>query len=400
MPGDCAIIYSDAYQKYELSLWHPMKPVRLMLTAELIKAYGLTGNRANGKGAVDRGAVQVIEPRLASDSELALVHDKAYIDKVRELSAPGARDADGMSWGLGTGDNPIFEEMHDASATIAGGALVAANAIMEDEVAHAFHFGGGLHHAHRARASGFCVYNDVAIAAAYLEQQHDARVLYLDFDAHHGDGVQERFYDDHRVMTVSFHESGRHLFPGSGFPGQIGEGKGAGYTVNLPLEPGTTDEIFLKAYDDLVPPLARAFRPDVIITQNGCDAHWDDPLTHLALTISGFQELARRQHELAHEVCGGRWLASGGGGYQAFSVVPRAWTAHTAAMAEVELDEELPGSWRELCEQRSGAVAPRYLTRDDQAPQVDRATLDLAHDAANAGTIEIRESVFPILGME
>ncbi|HDY69629.1 MAG TPA: acetoin utilization protein AcuC, partial [Actinobacteria bacterium] len=204
MSAECAIIYSDAYQKYELSPWHPMKPVRLMLTAELIRAVGL----------IDKHSVRVIEPRLAADAELTLVHDPAYVDKVRELSAPGARDADGMSWGLGTGDNPIFEDMHEASATIAGGALAAADAIMSGDVGHAFHFGGGLHHAHRARASGFCVYNDVAIAAAYLQQQHDARVLYLDFDAHHGDGVQERFYDDPRVMTVSFHESGRHLFPG------------------------------------------------------------------------------------------------------------------------------------------------------------------------------------------
>ena len=390
MSAECAIIYSDAYQKYELSPWHPMKPVRLMLTAELIRAVGL----------IDKHSVRVIEPRLAADAELTLVHDPAYVDKVRELSAPGARDADGMSWGLGTGDNPIFEDMHEASATIAGGALAAADAIMSGDVGHAFHFGGGLHHAHRARASGFCVYNDVAIAAAYLQQQHDARVLYLDFDAHHGDGVQERFYDDPRVMTVSFHESGRHLFPGSGFPGQTGEGEGKGYSVNMPLEPGTTDEIFLRAYDDLVPPLARAFRPDIIITQNGCDAHWDDPLTHLALTISGFQELARRQHQLAHEFCGGRWLASGGGGYQAFSVVPRAWTAHTAAMADVKLDEVLPESWRQLCEQRSGAAAPRYLTRDDRAPAIDRATLDRARDAVAAGTAEIRKTVFPILGVE
>ncbi len=238
----------------------------------------------------------------------------------------------------------------------------------------------------------------MALAAAYLKKRYGARVLYLDFDAHHGDGVQECFYSDPRVMTVSFHESGRHLFPGSGFTSQTGEGEGKGYSVNLPLEPGTTDEIFLQAYDELVPPLARAFKPDVIITQNGCDAHWDDPLTHLALTISGFQELARRQHQLVHEVCGGRWLASGGGGYQAYSVVPRAWTAHTAAMADVKLDEVLPESWRQQCEQRSGAAAPRYLTRDDRTPAIDRATLDRARDAVAAGTAEIRKTVFPILG--
>ncbi len=387
MSGEVAVIYSDAYRGYELSPWHPMKPVRLLLTAELIRAYGLE----------DQG-VRFLEPRPATDAELALVHDPAYVDKVRELSAPGARDAEGMGWGLGTGDNPIFERMHEASALIAGGALAAAEAIMSGKVQHAFHFGGGLHHAHRARAAGFCIYNDVALAAAWLEREHGARVLYLDFDAHHGDGVQERFYDDPRVMTVSFHESGRHLFPGSGFPGQAGEGEGKGYAVNLPLEPGTTDEIFLEAYDRLVPPLARAFAPDVIVTQNGCDAHWEDPLTHLALTVSGFRELARRQHRLAHEVCGGRWLATGGGGYQAFSVVPRAWTAHTAAMAGIELEDRLPESWRRLCAERSGVEAPRCLASDDRPPELDRAVLDRAREAAAAGVAEIERNVFPLVG--
>lgn len=201
-------------------------------------------------------------------------------------------------------------------------------------------------------------------------------------------------------MTVSFHESGRHLFPGSGFASQIGEGEGRGYAVNLPLEPGTNDEIFLKAYDELIPQLARAFEPDIIITQNGCDGHWSDPLTHLALTIGGFQELARRQHQLAHEVSGGLWLASGGGGYQAFTVVPRAWTAHTAVMAEVELEEELPERWRELCSGLSGAEAPQFLTRGDDQPPIDRAELDRAHDAAASGTAEIKKTVFPILGCD
>ncbi len=388
MSGESAVIYSEEYQKYEFSPWHPMKPVRLLLTAELIKATGL----------VDKHGVRILEPRLATDAELTLIHDQTYVDKVRQLSAPGAREADGMSWGLGTGDNPIFVDMHDASATIAGGALAAADAIMSGEVLHAFHFGGGLHHAHRARASGFCVYNDVALAAAHLKERHGARVLYLDFDAHHGDGVQEFFYSDPGVMTVSFHESGRHLFPGSGFTGQAGDGEGKGYSVNLPLEPGTTDHIFLDAYDQLVPQLSHSFKPDIIITQNGCDAHWDDPLTHLALTISGFQALARRQHELVHEVCGGRWLCSGGGGYQAYSVVPRAWTAHTAAMAEVELEEELPESWRQLCRRHSGAEAPCFLTRDDGPPRIDSRELDRARDAADLGIKEIKETVLPLLG--
>lgn len=387
MSVSTAYIYSDAYQKYELSPWHPMKPVRLMLTAELMRAYDLPGHEN----------VREIEPRIASDEELLLVHAQEYVDKVRELSVPGAREADGAGWGLGTGDNPVFVDMHEASATIAGGGILAADLIMEGELDHAFHFGGGLHHAQRARASGFCVYNDVALAAAHLRERHGARVLYLDFDAHHGDGVQNAFYDSPDVMTVSFHESGRHLFPGTGFTSQAGDGAGRGYSVNLPLEPYTTDDIFLEAYDRLVPALARAFGPDIIITQDGCDAYWSDPLTHLSLTMSGFAGLAERIHELVHEVCDGRWLATGGGGYQAYTAVPRAWTQLMGEMADAELAEELPDRWRRLCGEYTDSEVPLYLTRDDYAPALDSETLEHARQAASAGVAEIRKTVFPIV---
>ncbi|MEK6536877.1 MAG: acetoin utilization protein AcuC, partial [Actinomycetota bacterium] len=331
MTRTSALIYSDSYQDYKFSPGHPLKPERLLLTAELIKAYGLPG----------LPGMRIVEPRLATDEELRLVHDQAYIDKVREFSDPEIGRDYAPGWGLWTGDNPVFPRMHEASATIAGGALVAARMIMEGELDHALHVGGGLHHAHRDHASGFCIYNDVALAVAWLKRNYGVRVLYLDFDAHHGDGVQEMFYDDADVMTVSFHESGMYLFPGSGFTNEAGAGEARGFAANLPLAPGTTDDIFLEAYDELVPPLARAFKPDIIVTQNGCDAHWSDPLTHLGLTLRGFAALDRRLHELAHEVCGGRWLGSGGGGYQAYTVVPRAWTRLMAEMAGRELSEPL-----------------------------------------------------------
>lgn len=386
MPTSCVIIYSDSCLKYDFSPSHPMKPVRLKLTAELMRAYGL----------LDRREVSLAEPRLATDEELALVHDRRYLDKVRELSAPDTGVSYAPEWGLGTGDNPIFPLMHEASATIAGGSLVAAEMVMGAGPGHAFHFGGGLHHAQRARASGFCVYNDAAIAIAYLRRRR-ARVLYIDVDAHHGDGVQNFFYSDPGVMTISIHESGRHLFPGTGFTSEIGEDEGRGYSVNLPLEPFTGDALYLRAYDQIVPPLAGAFKPDVIVTQNGCDSHFSDPLAHLAVTMEGFQLLAGRLHRLAHEAAGGRWLALGGGGYEAYTVVPRAWTLIAAEQAGAELEEELPESWRELCARYAGDEAPCYLTRESP-PAIDPAFHEAARRAIDKGVKEIRDRIFTIVG--
>ncbi|MEK7816638.1 MAG: acetoin utilization protein AcuC, partial [Actinomycetota bacterium] len=366
---------------------HPMKPVRLKLTAELMRAYGL----------FDRYDVKLALPRLATDEELALAHDPEYIGKVRELSDAGAGGAYEPGWGLGTGDNPVFPGMHEASASIAGGSLAGAELVMSGEVGHAFHFGGGLHHAQRRRASGFCVYNDAAIAIAWLRQARGVRVLYLDVDAHHGDGVQNLFYSDPGVLTISIHESGRHLFPGTGFPDESGEGEGRGYSVNLPLEPFTGDETYLNAFNELVPPLARAFAPDIIVTQNGCDSHFSDPLAHLSLTMAGFKALAAAIHGLVHEFSGGRWLALGGGGYEAYSVVPRAWTLIAAGMAGVELKEEIPEAWREQSSRHASAEAPLYLTRET-VPPPDPQAAAVARRAADAALDEVRENIFPLLG--
>ncbi|MHB1389702.1 MAG: acetoin utilization protein AcuC [Thermoleophilia bacterium] len=387
MSAATAFIYSDSYQGYNFSPWHPLQPVRLLLTAELIFAYGIT----------ERPGCALLAPQLATDAELALVHDPEYIAMVRQLSEPGADTAAAARRGLGPGDNPIFPRMHEAAATIAGASLLGAEKIMAGELDHAFNVAGGLHHAQRDRASGFCIYNDVAVAIAWLRLNHGVRVAYIDIDAHHGDGVQNAFYSDPEVLTISFHESGRSLFPGTGFTDESGAARGT--AVNLPLAPGTSDEIFLAAFDELVPPLIGAFKPDIIVTQNGCDGHWDDPLTHLSLTLSGYRQLWQRLHALAHENSSGRWLATGGGGYQAFLVVPRAWTALMAQMAGVQLPEELPREWCQSCARHSGAPAPRFLSRDDTAPVAEMALLEPARLAARDGVARIREQIFPILGI-
>ena len=310
---------------YSLGEDHPLQPLRVKLAVDLIRRLGLDGHCVT------------VPPRRATDAELAYAHSPAYVDLVRVLSDPDARGAlapqQVYEAGFGTADNPIVDGMHAACAEVVGGSLVAAEAVHGGAAQHAFNPAGGLHHASRARASGFCVYNDVAIAVAWLRRQGH-RVAYVDVDVHHGDGTQALFYDDPDVLTISLHESGRHLFPGTGEPGEVGEGAARGTSVNLPLQPFTWDEPWLAAFEAVVPAALRDFRPTVLVTQDGCDSHRLDPLAHLQNSTRIWPHVGRRFHELAHELCGGRWVALGGGGYAVREVVPRAWTLLFAEMVE------------------------------------------------------------------
>jgi acetoin utilization protein AcuC len=242
-----------------------------------------------------------------------------------------------------------------------GATLVAAEKVMSGEATRAFNIAGGLHHAHRNQASGFCVYNDLAVAIRWLQKQHGARVLYIDYDAHHGDGVQWIFYHDPEVLTVSLHESGAFLFPGTGFIDEIGEGDGYGYAVNVPLEPHTHDRSFLNAFREIVPAVAAAFKPDVIVLQNGCDSHMLDPLTHLRCSTRIYEECTRIVCEIADEHCQGRVIATGGGGYAIYDVVPRAWTLVWSTLRGIHDVDEIPASWREAAEREAGRALPRTL---------------------------------------
>ena len=306
---------------YRLSDDHPLQPLRVKLTVDLIRELGL-----------DAG-VEVVSPRLATDEEIALCHSPQYVALVRRLSEGAPLDQAGFEAGYGTPDNPAAPGMHDACAVVVGGSLLAAEAVHTGAALHAFNPAGGLHHAMRERASGFCVYNDVAVAVAWLRQRGH-RVAYVDVDVHHGDGTQALFYSDPDVLTISLHESGRYLFPGTGFPDESGIGAARGTSANLPLAPYTWDDPWLAAFDAVVPPLLREFRPTVLVTQDGCDSHALDPLAHLLGSTAIWPHVGRRFHELAHELCEGRWVATGGGGYAVREVVPRAWTLLFAEMVE------------------------------------------------------------------
>ena len=352
MSGRVLLVYSPALVQYDHGPSHPLRPVRVKLTRELVAAYGI----------LQDAGVEERPPRVASDQELGLVHTERYLDAVRRAGA--GEPGDWWRFGFGPGDNPIFPDMHEASARVAGGSLVAAEAVLDGSFDHAFNPAGGLHHAMPEAASGFCVYDDPAIAIARLLDGDAERVAYVDVDVHHGDGPQAIFYRDPRVLTISLHESGRYLFPGTGFTDERGAGEAEGTVINVPLPPYTSDELWLQAFREVVPTEVRRFAPDVLVTQLGCDTHHTDPLAHLALSTAAYREAAGLLHELAHETAGGRWVATGGGGYQWARVVPRAWTIYFSEMAEVEVPDELPGSWLELAAAEGAEHMPERLSEE------------------------------------
>ena len=353
MSTRCAFVWDDQLISYRFSEQHPLDPRRLALTVERMRALDLL-----------TGDVGIVAPRAASEDELMTVHAHEYITAVK-------RGEPNLRYGLGTDDVPAVPGMHDAAAHIVGATLVAAEQVMSGKVTRAFNISGGLHHAHGVQASGFCIYNDLAVAIKYVQQQFGARVMYIDYDAHHGDGVQWIFYNDPEVLTVSYHESGAFIFPGTGFIEEVGEGEGYGYAVNVPLDPNTEDDSFIQVFRDLVPQLADAFQPDVIVLQNGCDAHFLDPLTHLRCTTRTTEAVVRTVIEIAEKHCNGRIVATGGGGYAIEDVVPRAWTMVWSLLRGLEPDatlhdaatlvQPLPNNHAEMNDKTMRAVRARVL---------------------------------------
>jgi acetoin utilization protein AcuC len=350
--GSAGLVYAPEARIYDHGPAHPLRPERVLLTWELIEAFGLD----TAPGVVRLSA------RPAADDTLMLVHERTFIDATRR-AGHGEAGAWG-AFGYGPGDNPIFDRMHEAGALVAGATVEAARAVLSGEVAHAFNAAGGLHHAMPARASGFCVYDDPAIGIAWMLAEGVERVAYVDVDVHHGDGPQAIFYDDPRVLTVSIHEYAPQLgfFPGTGGPSERGGADAEGSALNVPLPPGTGDDAWLDAFREVVVPAVTAFGPDVLVTQLGCDTHASDPLADLFLTTSAYREAATSLHELAHAAAGGRWVATGGGGYQWARVVPRAWTIYFAEMAAVAVPDRLPMAWLERARSLSGEAVPETLS--------------------------------------
>ena len=341
---NAVILSSPGLWQYGHGPQHPMKPERLKRTFELLDAAGTL--RADN--------VTVVEPRMATEDELALFHTPKYIDVTRQLSN-GNQNLPAEKYGFGPGDNPVFSGMYETEALKVGSSLQAAQLLHEGTCDVAFSFSGGLHHGGPDFASGFCVFNDCAVAIQWLLDE-GLSVAYIDVDVHHGDGVQNAFYDTDRVLTISLHQDGRTLFPGTGFVDETGKSKGAGYSVNVPLPPLTYDEVYLRAFKELVPPLVKRFEPDVVVTQLGADTHYTDPLASLALTTDGQQSVYKLLSELAP-----KWLALGGGGY-AIDVVPRSWALAFGEMSGQELPKSLPKSYRTT-------YGGKYL-RDQQGPDL------------------------------
>jgi acetoin utilization protein AcuC len=360
----------------------------------------LTMLLATELGVVGPGGLTTVPAPVADDDLIATVHDPAYMDAVRLAGKEPYRLI--VERGLGTEDNPNFEGMHEASAHVVGATVEAARRVWCGDVIHAANISGGLHHAMPDRASGFCVYNDVAVGIRWLLGQGARTVAYVDVDVHHGDGVEAVFYDDPRVLTISLHETGQMLFPGTGFPSDTGGPGAEGSAVNVALPPGTSDAGWLRAFHAVVPPLLREFAPDVLVTQHGCDSHIEDPLAHLMLTVDGQRAAYEALHALAHEVCDGRWVATGGGGYAIVDVVPRAWTHLLAIVGGHPLDPATatPEAWRAHVQRLLGRPAPLRMTDGRTPAYRDWSTgydPGVWLDRAIAST---REAVFPLHGLD
>lgn len=356
--------YNERLAEYDLGPGHPLKPERFTLAYALMDAYGILSH-GNEPPRPDQ-ALTMDFPSL-QDGDLELIHDHSYIAAVKHASQdPSRTDA---RHGIGEGDTPTFYNMHAAAARICAATSAALNAVITGDAQRAFSVAGGLHHAHRSSAAGFCVYNDPAVAIAVARRDYpDLRIAYVDIDAHHGDGVEEAFYADPSVLTLSVHESGRYLFPGTGRVVDRGTGQGYGSAINVPLPPLSNDTSYAMVTHDIIIPALRAFAPDAIVAQCGADAHHADPLTHLGLTHSGHRALIRALIASAEEHCEGRICCTGGGGYGTYAAVPIEWTAVLAELLGVELGDELPESWRRMSEEASGKSAPLRISQDSYTP--------------------------------
>ncbi len=374
--------YTDALLQYEFSKSHPLKPRRLQLTYLLSKEFGLF----NG--------VHVFEPRLATRHELELFHSPDFVQAVESCEHGDCSD---WRYGLGTPDNPVFPKIYEAACRYVGATLDAMREVIKG-VSGAFAISGGLHHAQRSEASGFCIFNDIAIAIMLYHKKHPGRkVLYYDFDAHHADGVQNAFYRSKDVLTISVHETGRTLFPGTGRVYESGAGEGEGFAVNIPLIAGSGDQELVKSFEEVVVPLFESYKPDLLVTQLGVDGHYLDPLAHLAYTSRGYETVVERLRELSHEYCKDGWLALGGGGYHMINVA-RLWTLFLAIMLDEEIPRWIPEDLLSATDEEELRQCPLTVRDEEAVQQLFRTRADV-QEHLDKIIGRIREEIFPLHGL-
>ena len=382
MRGKLAYPWSEDLLSYEFREDHPLKPDRLRLTHLLSKELGL----------LDK--VRETKPAMATREDLLLFHSPEFLDAVENTSATGEANP---RYGLGTPDNPAFKGIYETGARYVGATLDGMKAIM-DGASNAFVISGGLHHAQRTEASGFCIFNDVAIAVLhFLKSNPKAKVLYVDIDAHHGDGVQNAFYRSPNVMTISVHQTGRTLFPGTGFVYETGGAEGVGSAVNVPVIPGAGTPELIEVFEEIIQPLFKAFRPNLLVSQLGVDGHYMDPLAHLAYTSFGYETVVRGLKDLSDNVCNSGWLAVGGGGYHVVNVA-RLWTLFLALMLEQDIPNELPVQFLEKCGELGYDRCPTTIRDEDDVVQMyfsrEEVRLDLERTVRR-----VKELVFPYHGI-
>lgn len=380
------LLWTPELLGYDFGSGHPMSPLRLRLTMELIEGFGLLDH------------LRVVAPEVATDDVLRLVHEQDYIDRVRAEDDGGPP----FPWGIGGHDNPVFSRMHEASSLVVGGTVAATRAVWRGEAPRAVSPAGGLHHAMPRSASGFCVYNDVAVGIAAALAEGAERVLYVDIDAHHGDGVERAFWNDPRVLTISIHQTGRSLFPGTGFAQDNGGPTARGSAVNIALPPGTSDAAWLRALDAVVDPLAQEWRPQLVVSQHGADAHHRDPITDLDISVDAQRRAALMIADWAARYADGRWVATGGGGYDLVSTVPRVWTHLVAIVAGHPIDPQqpTPHEWQEAVHQLLGADAPQSMNEGRPATFTPWEQGYDPDDAVDRAVLATRRAVFPEHGLD
>ncbi|WP_163539221.1 acetoin utilization protein AcuC [Gracilibacillus sp. YIM 98692] len=357
MPNNVnAFIYSDDFLDYAFHPQHPFNQKRLVLTKDLLELM-----QSLGKG-------EIIAPKPITDDILASIHTKEYLTAVKKAIP------DIKNFGIGSIDTPVFSNMYHASKAISAGTIHACDLVASGKKKRAINLGGGLHHSFPGYAAGFCIFNDLAVAIKQIRKNYPYKILYIDTDAHHGDGVQHCFYDDPNVCTVSFHETGRYLYPGTGKVDERGKKAGYGYSFNFPLDAYTEDESFLEVFTESLTLIAEYFEPDIIISQHGVDAHILDPLTHLHSTMKIYEQIPVLIKKLADHYCDGKWVATGGGGYNIWKVVPRAWSQLWKVMKDGQpFQGPLPETWLKKWEKQTNDALPkRWDDKEENFPSIPR----------------------------